>query len=94
VRAVRLVRVVGELPVSRVKLQRFSAVALVKSEIWLGSREETATARKVKYLPEQHLEFHSVDGYTSLKGTVFRFADVSCGVRLLKCNWFSHNEAF
>ena len=91
---VRLVRVVGELPVSRVKLQRFCRIALVKSEIWQGNREETATARKVKYLPEQDLEFHTTGGYTSLGGAILCFANVSCSVTLLECNWLQRNEAF
>jgi hypothetical protein len=80
------VRVVGELPIARVKLQRFSAITLVKSETWQGSREETATARKVKFLSGQHLEFHSPDGYTSLDGASYRSANASCGGTLLECN--------
>ena len=41
-------RVVGELPIRRVKLHRFCTPAVVKSETWQGSKEETAAARKVE----------------------------------------------
>jgi hypothetical protein len=91
---VRLVRVGGELPIPHVKLQRFCPRTLVKSEIWQGNREETAAARKVKYLPVQDLEFRSARGYTSLDGAIPRFTNTLAHQRIAAEPFFERRAIF
>ena len=61
---VRLARVVAELPISRVKLQRFCPLVLVNSVTCRGSREESTFARKVEHFLRRALEFGGQRDYT------------------------------